>query len=242
MLAKIIAEVGFSQAIRTPDIVNLKFLTDSRPEISFTKISRANTRQQPEPDGVEEKKHPAFYLDTNVMMDVHRERNTSSAVLLNSIDNNGWACFASMLAFMEMIDNEQDEEYVRAMREDRMEYSKICRKRHQRELPPECLKEAEDGIKGFFTQYPFILPVSLNDKGWDLALHIASSSTIFAPDAVHLAAAWTSGCDLLVTNDSYFVKQSTELLKSESVSDRLGVCPVEDVEKKIYDMGFKVII
>lgn len=108
-------------------------------------------------------------------------------------------------------------------------------------MPLSSLQNAESAFINFHQQYPFIRPASLNEMGWDLALHITSSSNIFAPDAIHLATAWIYGCDLLVTNDSPFIKGSKELLEREDVSC-FAVCTAETFESALQEMGFKVTV
>ena len=217
--------------------LNLNFLNDMRREISFQKTNKKLSFQI---NNTKKNRHPALYLDTNVMIDIHKNRNISSTMLIKMIDDKEWICFTSAFAFMEMIDIEQDDEFVRLSRGKGTDYSKICRERYNRTMPLSNLQDAETKFKNFFEKYPFIHPVAMNNKGWDLALHITSSSSIFAPDAIHLATAWISDCDLLITNDTHFAKESTELLKQEDVSNRFAVCKAKDAVKKMNSMGFKV--
>lgn len=218
------------------DHLNLNFLNELRGKISFQKTNKKLSFQI----NNTKNRHPVLYLDTNVMIDIHKNRNVSSAMLIKMIDDKKWNCFTSAFAFMEMIDIEQEDEFVRFSRGKGTDYSKICRERYSRTMPLSNLQDAETKFKNFFEKYPFIRLVSMNSEGWDLALHITSSSSIFAPDAIHLATAWMSDCDLLITNDAHFVKESAKMLTQEGASDCFIVCNADDAVKKMNDVGFKV--
>lgn len=220
--------------------INLNFLTNSRNNISFNSV-RTNRAQQPKVSNSKNTRQPIFYVDTNIMMDASKNRNADSISLISIIDKNKWECITSAFAFMEMIDIEQDDEFVKTQHRAGADYSKICRSRYCRNMTLPSLQNAESTFISFHQQYPFIRPASLDERGWDLALHITSSSNIFAPDAIHLATAWIYGCDLLVTNDSSFIKGSKELLKRENVSC-FDVCTAKIFESTLQKIGFEVTI
>ena len=220
------------------DKTNLNFLTDFRKSISFIG-ARASMAQRPKANGDNKTRPPTFYLDTNIMVDASKSRNPKSISLISAIDKNEWKCVASAFAFMEMIDIEQDTEFVKIKHRDGVDYSRICRDRYCRDMSLPDLQNAESTFSSFHQQYPFIRPASLNENGWDLALHITSSSNIFAPDAIHLATAWMHGCDLLITNDAHFVKESKKLLSHENVSC-FAVCTAEMAEVTMQELGFEV--
>lgn len=220
--------------------IDLQFLTSSRSSISFAS-ARASVALSQTVDSANKMPHPVFYLDTNIMVDVLKERKVSSIKLVQLIDQNKWKCVTSAFAFMEMIDTEQDYAYAKARYQAKDDYVQICRGRHSRTMTLSDLQSTEFAFHDFYQQYPFICPVSLDATGWDLALHIASSTNIFAPDAIHLATAWMCSCNLLISNDSSFVSESKRLLDRENVS-RFSVCPADKAAKTIHDMGFEVTI
>ena len=218
---------------------NLQFLTDLRKKISFTEARNSATPSL----GVvgAKKRQPIFYLDSNIMIDVLMERNPKSTLLINMIEQKSWKCFTSAFAFMEMIDAKQDHEFAKTRFQAKDDYSKICRDRYCRDMPLPDLRSTEFDFQNFYRQYPFICPVSLDADGWDLALHIASSSNIFAPDVIHLAAAWMCGCDLLITHDQPFINASKKLLAHESISC-FAVCSPEETKKMAHELDFEVTI
>ena len=105
-----------------------------------------------------------------------------------------------------MIGYEQEDAFVAEKRKERIDYSTICRSRNQMDLTKEQLEEAGDEFRLVRGRYPFIQSVSLTEDGWNLALHIAEKSNIFAPDAIHLAAAWQCKSNILLTADDHFKK------------------------------------
>lgn len=217
---------------------DLQFLTSSRDCISFAS-ARDGVAPPPVLDSAKRTLQPVFYLDTNIMVDVLKERNVSSIKLVQIINKNRWKCVTSAFAFMEMVDTIQDYAYAKARYQAKDDYVQICRGRHCRTMPLSDLQSIEFIFHDFYQQYPFICPVSLDATGWDLALHITSSTNIFAPDAIHLATAWMCRCDLLISNDSPFVSESKKLLGHENVSD-FAVCPADMAEKTMREMGFEV--
>ena len=111
--------------------INLNFLTNLRNDVSFNN-TQTNRTQQPN------RRQPIFYVDTNIMMDANKERNLHSISLINIIDKHKWECITSAFAFMEMIDIEQDDEFVKTEHRAGVDYSKICRNRYCRNMPCMC--------------------------------------------------------------------------------------------------------
>lgn len=184
---------------------------------------------------------PIFYLDTNVIRDNLNSRNHHSIVWVERIRKENWKCFTAVFAYMELLDLEQDDKFVFHKREEGIEYNTICRDRHQKDLTFEDLNMIGDKFRDIFVKYPFIQPVALSEDGWNLAIHIASTSNVFAPDVIHLAAAWTSNCNLLITSDSHFIKQAKQLLQKEKVWDQLRICAPNEIQKSLTELGFRGI-
>jgi len=182
---------------------------------------------------------PSIYLDTNVIRDVDHNRKKESIIWVEQIREKKWNCYTSVFAFMEMLDNDQEDKFVFKMREDGLEYNTICRKRNEKDLTFSELDDINHKFQNVFVKYPFVKPVTLSNSGWDLALHIAATSNIFSPDIIHLSTAWESKCDLIMTSDQHFIKHATNLLKRESVWDQLRICSPENVKQTLSDLKFR---
>lgn len=183
---------------------------------------------------------PVFYLDTNVIRDNTKNRRQESIERVEKIRDNGWRCFTSVLALMEMIDNEQEDAFVAKKRAENMEYNTICRQRNQIDLTRKQLRETNDRFRAARRQYPFVRPVSLTEYGWRLALRIAATSNIFAPDAIHLAAAWQCRSNILLTTDDRFKKHGNSVLESQDLDKDLKICNPENTKRALAGMGFEV--
>ncbi len=180
---------------------------------------------------------PIFYIDTNIVRDNTNNRNHNSIYWVERIRKRSWKCYTSIFTFMEMLDIEQADSFVSKKRSEGLEYNTICRQRSQIELPAETMKNIKDKFLELFVKYPFIKPVSLTSEGWDLALHIATKTSIFAPDIIHLAAAWEANASVLITSDKHFLKHGNAILKNEGVSDKLQLCEPSNIEKTLEKMG-----
>ena len=183
---------------------------------------------------------PVFYLDTNVILDDAKNRRIASIKWVQKIKENNWGCFTSVLGFMEMIDYEQEDAFVAEKRKERIEYSTICRSRNQMDLTKEQLEEVGDDFRLVRGRYPFIQSVSLTEDGWNLALHIAEKSNIFAPDAIHLAAAWQCKSNILLTADDHFKKYGNIVLEDNGLDKELRIYNPGNAENALADMGFEV--
>ena len=63
---------------------------------------------------------PIIYLDTNVIRDDTQNRRESSAHLIAKIRDDKLECYTSIFAWMEMLDSEQEEKFVREKRKEGM--------------------------------------------------------------------------------------------------------------------------
>ncbi|MGH7200852.1 MAG: type II toxin-antitoxin system VapC family toxin [Planctomycetaceae bacterium] len=78
-----------------------------------------------------------------------------------------------------------------------------CRVRPLRTGPPSLLQDYDD----FFVQVISEM-VSLSDEIMDRAAEIRAQHGFKTPDAIHLAAAVISGCDVFLTNDQQLTRFS----------------------------------
>lgn len=184
---------------------------------------------------------PSIYIDTNICRDFIRgERGTETIQTLGLIRDRRYGCFTSVFTAMELTDTEKDSIFFHKKMRKGWDINKIIRARHQKDLNPGDLKDAEDAVKGFFKENSFIKFANLVDeKEWDLALKISSTSNLFAPDVIHLVTAWTSKCSVLLTSDEFFIKEGNEILEKEGVWDKLRICKPKNLLNTLRDMGEK---
>ncbi len=181
---------------------------------------------------------PNIYLDTSIIRDVQKRRNTNSTYWVKQIKEKNWEGFTSIFGFMELFDIEQEEVFVNTHLRRNEEFNEIYRKRFTRDLDKPDFKTVKKTIESLRMEYSYIQTVFLSEDGWKLALFIAKNSNIFSPDAIHLATAWENKCDLIITTDNPFIKEGTKLLKQEGIFSQLRICCPENVRANLKSLGF----
>jgi len=165
---------------------------------------------------------PHLYLDTCVLLDVVyavRRASPESNMLLQQVkievERGNWLCSSSRWAVMELFDGMQEELYVDNLRLAGNLWSNVSRILHNRRQEQAGLKRPDldsiwkqvhelttgDGVLAFVDfKYP------LTQAMWDKAEDICAQTNIGATDALHLASALESGCNILVTTDGDFTR------------------------------------
>jgi len=184
---------------------------------------------------------PSIYIDTCIARDV-LERRTGGDVsieLLGRIKREGWSCKMSIFGLMELVDIEQESMFVslRYFVEKRT-LDEVYSSRRNRDLGQKELKRSFKYIEKFINDYSFIETVGLDDDGWSLAVVVASHSNLHASDVIHLASAWQADCDVVVTDDTFFIKEAKRYLKEEGIWDALKVCEPKDCYSVLAKMGY----
>jgi len=189
-------------------------------------------------------KKPSIYIDTCIARDVTERRTgrDASIELLGRIKSKGWSCKMSVFGLMELVDIEQENMFVnlRYFIEKRT-LDEVYSSRRNRDLGRRELEKSFQYIDQFRNNYSFIELVGLSDNGWSLAIVVASGSNLHASDVIHLASAWMEDCDLVVTDDTFFIKEAKRYLKKEGIWDALKVCRPEDCYSALAEMGYTKI-
>ena len=186
-------------------------------------------------DGVRRKKsrRPYLYLDTNVILDIIRNRRVASTILLDKIKNGKFDACTSYFTLLEVTDQEQEYKFFWKMLEKGYSLDKILRTRFHRELTKQDLKEVTEKIDTIFWK-PFKDVIGfyyLEKDGWDRAWGLMEDTSIRANDLIHLATALSQKCDLFVTSDN-------DLLNA--IRKKIPACTPEKVEQKLKSLGFKI--
>jgi predicted nucleic acid-binding protein len=175
---------------------------------------------------------PHIYVDTNILVGVLEKQHTSSIDLLDLILKKGWKCSSSIFAFLEMFDVIQDNRYVLNQLHLGIHIKKAYKSLDQRNLSVADLKQISVNVRNIFSaKYPNIDYYQYGKLNWDTATELKISTNVSASDVIHLATAMEAGCDLLVTLDSFFLKEASAYIKT---------CQPEQVENLLQEMGFKV--
>jgi len=153
-----------------------------------------------------------IYLDTNIIRDCLKRRNLQSIRLMEIIRERKIECKTSIFTVMELIDTEKDDEFFSNSLKKGEEISKILRRKGERNLKSDNLNDIWTDISTLLVTYKFIEFVNLVNEGWATAFDICRMSNLDADDSIHLASAVGSGCNILLTSDSFLKKEGTQIL------------------------------
>lgn len=179
---------------------------------------------------------PHLYLDSNVILDVLRDRRRHgqlvSLELLERAKRDKWFVSTSPFAIMEVLDIEQDDLFFQIKVSEGNTVADVLRIRRQRDLSKQLLDKISKRIEEKLRiAYSYIQYWELKVEGFDRAVELARGSNISAPDCIHLATALEVGCDILVTSDEFFMKEAKQYLPTSLP---------EGVEDELQNLGFAV--
>jgi hypothetical protein len=184
-------------------------------------------------------KKPSIYIDTCIARDVTERRNDVSIEILGRIEREGWSCKMSVFGLMELVDIEQESIFVnKRFFIEKHTLDQIISSRRNRNLEEGDFEKCLQYIAQFQNKYSFVKLVGLDDGGWSLALVLASCSNLHASDVIHLVSAWQADCDVVVTNDTFFINEAKRYLQKEGIWDKLRVCKPEDCYSVLAKMGY----
>lgn len=175
-----------------------------------------------------------FYIDTVIILDYIKSRNTKSIQFLENLkDNKDWIGCTSSFTKLELIDNLQSLEHMAnlAIKENRT-LDEITRTRNQRNLTKSELSSITKKVEKFFNKFgKEIVLFDLNENSWNSAIELSKLINISAKDLIHLAVAKESKCDIFITNDSDLMKniKKEELIPVSNPMNLLGLLDKEKI-------------
>ena len=182
---------------------------------------------------------PSIYIDTCIARDVTEHRSDASVDLIARIKREVWTCRMSIFGLMELVDVEQESMFINLRYFiEKQTLDEVYSSRRTRDLGQKELEKSFKYIEKFLNDHSFVELVGLDDDGWSLAIFVASHSNLHASDGIHLASAWQNDCDLVVTNDTSFIKEAKRYLKEEGIWDALKVCEAKDCYSALEKMGY----
>jgi predicted nucleic acid-binding protein len=155
---------------------------------------------------------PRLYLDTNVILDaIPPVRWQPSADLIKRIQREHWQCTTSRYTFMEMLDEGHKQRYIDNLLAEGYLLDKVrdllgVRRQKAHELPLIDLEQVY--AKLYDVQNTILSCVRFEypktPDYWDKADKYCATTCIDPDDAIHLAMAKESECNILVTRDKDF--------------------------------------
>ena len=163
--------------------------------------------------------HPHLYLDTNVILDAHYKRWTPAVTLMQRIQTEKWKCITSRLTILEILDMEHEQLFIDNLLADGHLLSKVrdllgMRRQEKWELKSRELNEIYVKLHDYLTkEFSFVdFKHPLTDSFWNKADDYCSTTNMFFADAMHLALAVESGCNILVTRDQDFRRMADDFI------------------------------
>lgn len=179
-----------------------------------------------------------LYFDTNIIRDYIENRNSKSIELLEKARNEGWDCVTSAFTMMELADLEQDTIFFHnTVARKKWDVDRFLRERKQKTLTKSDFDDLENYLTNVLVRLPFLSYFNLSGDGWELARESASRSVLSAVDSIHLATAYSSMSELIVTNDTNFIKHGNVILQGSKRKGKIKVCLPEKVVETAQEMG-----
>ena len=154
---------------------------------------------------------PQLYLDTNIILDVINNRWPPSANLIKRIESEHWKCITSRFSFVEMLDAEHEQCYVDIKLAEGYTLSRIRgllgnRNQKAQRLPIRDFESVHaklyDARTSVLSCVKFQYPTS--ESFWNKVDSYCDRTEIAVEDAMHLAFAQESECNILITRDKDF--------------------------------------
>ena len=180
-----------------------------------------------------------IYVDTCILQGALSLRNDVDVVFLDKAKEKGWNIITSIHALLELLDIAKDRRFlVNSVIDDWVDVSTFLRKRREMDLNSNDFDKIGKRIDKFLKKYEFINFMHIEFEVWNDVKHVVEHSNIHSSDALHLASAIQWGCHVLLTHDTFFIKEANRLLKEDGY-DKLKVCDVGNVEDTLNEICSK---
>ena len=173
---------------------------------------------------------PTLYLDTNVLLDLIRpRRRPASSQLVSECLQRSWTCTSSTFALMEALDIEQTNRWASTEMRKGQAFDQLWRGRGERVLAPRVLNSIyKQFVEALDERVELFQP---DESAWEDAIQLAIDTATFAPDCVHVAAALSRRCDVLVTWDQQLRRAAArqmELATPDEVLPRVRAASAQE--------------
>jgi predicted nucleic acid-binding protein len=158
-------------------------------------------------------------LDTNIFLDLTRNRNPDSTALFQKIKKGKYKAVTSTFTVLEFMEEEQERIFAeREILVRKKSFDQVRRRMDERDLTDVELESIKIILnKEIFKPYldtEIIELTYLLNEGWDRAYELQRKLNISSDDAIHLAMADIWGCDVFVTGDDQLRKIGSAFFES----------------------------
>jgi len=178
-----------------------------------------------------------IYIDTCILQGAISRRNREDTIFMNKVKGKGWKVYTSIHTLMELLDTAKDRSFLmKSVIKKWVDVSTFLQGRKTKNLSRNDLDEIAEELNNFFINHSFIEFMNIHEEVWKDVKDIAEKSNLHSSDALHLALARMWGCHVLVTHDTFFMKEGNKLLKEGQQYDFLRICDVDKVEETIKEV------
>ena len=179
-----------------------------------------------------------IYIDTCILQGAISRRNEEDTIFMRKAEEKGWKVYSSIHTLMELLDTAKDRRFLMKSVIDKwVDVSTFLQERKIKNLSRNDLDEIAEELNNFFINHSFIEFMNINEDVWNDVKEIAEKSNLHSSDALHLALARMWECHVLVTHDTFFIKEGNKLLKEANQYDVLRICNVNKVEDTLKEVA-----
>jgi len=179
-----------------------------------------------------------IYIDTCILQGAISRRNEEDTIFMNKAKEKGWKVYTSIHTLMELLDTAKDRSFLmKSVINKWVDVSTFLQERKTKNLSGSDLNEIAKELNNFFINHGFIEFMNIDTDVWNDVKDIAEKTNLHSSDVLHLALARMWGCQVLVTHDTFFIKEGNKLLKEANQYDVLRICNVGKVEETLKEIA-----
>jgi len=179
-----------------------------------------------------------IYIDTCILQGAISRRNEEDTIFMNKAKEKGWKVYTSIHTLIELLDTAKDRSFLmKSVINKWVDVSTFLKERKTKNLSGSDLNEIANELNNFFINHGFIEFMNINEEVWNDVKEIAEKSNLHSSDVLHLALARMWRCQVLVTHDTFFIREGNKLLKEANEYDVLRICNVNRVEETLKEIA-----
>ena len=181
-----------------------------------------------------------IYVDTCILQGAISRRNRDDTVFINKVKRKGWKVYTSIHTLMELLDTAKDRSFLmKSVISKWVDVGTFLQERKTKSLSNDDLNDIAEELNNFFIGNDFIEFMNIDAEVWNDVKDIAEKTNLHSSDVLHLALARMWECNILVTHDTFFIKEGNRLLREAKEYNVLRICDANKIEDTLTDMVTK---
>lgn len=178
-----------------------------------------------------------IYIDTCILLGAISRRNNEDTIFMNKVKEKNWKVYTSIHTLMELLDTAKDRSFLmKSVIKKWVDVGTFLSERKRKNLSSNDLDEIAEELNNFFIDHNFIEFMNIDTEVWNDVKDIAEKTNLHSSDVLHLALARMWGCHILVTHDTFFIKEGNRILKEAKMYSKLRICNVDKVEETLNEI------